>query len=153
MKRQKFKARTIYLIGPVQLQTALALLPNVPLDAENPLEVVIREKVTKRNLAQNALMWAGPLRDMAEQCWLEKRQHSAEVWHEFFKREFLPEEFDIELTKDGYEKWGIGPTDDRYLIGSTTDLTVKGMAQYITNIFAFGSNLGVQFGTKESQFA
>lgn len=153
MRRQKFTARTIYLIGPVQLQTALALLPNLPLDETNPLELVIREKVKTRNLSQNALMWSGPLADMAQQCWIEKRQHSAEVWHELFKREFLPEEFDIELTKDGYEKWSIGPTGERYLIGSTTNLTVKGMAQYITNIFAFGSSYGVQFGTKESQFA
>jgi hypothetical protein len=153
MKRQKFTARTIYLIGPVQLKTALALLPNLPLDPDHPLEIVIREKVKKRKLDQQALLFAGPMRDISEQAWLDKRQFSVEVWHTWCKQKFLPEDFDPELCLEGYRKWDIDPEECRILIGSTTQLTVKGYSQYLEQVFAFGSSLGVEFHTKESQFA
>lgn len=146
MTRPKFEQRRIRLVGAQQLTTALALLPNLPLDAAKPLEILIREEVKGRKLDQNALMWAGPLRDIAEQCWIDGRQHSAEVWHEYFKAEFLPEEFDPDLCKtEHYRKWDFDPAGRRVLVGSTTMLTIKGMAQYITQIHAFGGSMGVEF--------
>ncbi len=83
--------------------------------------------------------------DIAKQAWFEGRQHSVEVLHDFCKREFLPEEFDSELCRDGYRKWDIDPLGRRVLIGSTTQLTVKGYSLYLEQVFAFGSNLGVVF--------
>jgi hypothetical protein len=145
MKRQKFPTRTITLVGHQQLDTALHLLPHLPLDAEHPLELVVREKQKARKPDQNALYWAGPLRDIAEQAYVQGRTFSAEVWHEHFKREFLPEEYDEELCKEGYRKWDCTPAGERVLVGSTTQLTVKGMALYIQQVEAFGANLGVQF--------
>jgi hypothetical protein len=145
MKRQKFEQRKILLRAELQRQGAIALINNLPLDADKPLEIVVREEVKGRKLDQNALMWVGPLADIAEQAWVEGRQFSAEVWHEHFKRAYLPEEIDPELCKEGYRKWDYTPAGERVLVGSTTDLTVKGFAQYLTQVEADGANMGVQF--------
>ena len=145
MKRDKFITRTITLWSDVQIQTLRHLAANLPCDPLKPLEVVIREQVKARKPDQNALMWAGPLRDMAEQAYSAGRSYSADVWHEYLKRELLPEECDAELCKEGYRKWDFTPGGERVLVGSTKDLTIKGMAQYITQLEAFGASLGVQF--------
>jgi hypothetical protein len=145
MTRQKFKPRKLLLIGQEQVERAIAVLRNVPLDPRKPLEFLVREEVKGRKLDQQGLMWAGPLADLAAQAWLEGRQYSAEVWHEFCKKEFLPEEFDADLCLEGYRKWDIDPAGDRVMVGSTKMLTVKGMAQHITQIHALGGSLGVEF--------
>lgn len=128
---------------------AIAILQHMPIDRNRPIQVLFREEPKKRKSDQNALMFAGPLRDIAEQAWLDGRQFSVEIWHEYFKRQLLPEFFDAELCLESYSKWAIDPAGDRILVGSTTQLTVTGMAQYIEQIHAFGANLGVQFHTKE----
>lgn len=78
-----------------------------------------------------------------------RRTYDKEVWHEYFKREFLPEQSDGELTKEGYLKWAFLPNGDRVLKGSTTDLTVKGFARYLEQVYAFGAQHGVQFGERD----
>jgi hypothetical protein len=143
--RPKFELRRILLRSADQVERAIALLRNVPTDDLRPLELLVREEVKVRKLDQNGLMWVGPLADLAAQAWCDGRQFSAEVWHEFCKKEFLPEEFDSELCLDGYRKWDVDPAGDRVLVGSTTQLTVKGMAQHITQIHALGGSLGVEF--------
>lgn len=145
MTRQKFEKRRMLLRGPEQVERAIALLRTVPLDDAKPLELLVREEVKARKLDQQALMWLGPLADLAEQAWLQGRQYCAEVWHEFCKKEFLPEAFDADLCLEGYRKWDIDPAGDRVLVGSTTMLTIKGMAQHITQIHALGGSLGVEF--------
>jgi hypothetical protein len=145
MKREKFQTRTIFLRGQQQRDTLYSLVSMLPLDAKKPLEVVIREEVKPRKLDQNALMWAGPLKDIAEQAYLNGRTYSAEVWHHYFKTLYLPEEVDPELCKEGYRKWDYSPTGDRVLVGSTTQLTVKGFSDYLEQIYAEGAILGVEF--------
>lgn len=145
MKRQTFVTRKIRLVGEQQRETAIAMIRNMPLDAKNPLEVVAREEVKARKPDQNALMWAGPLKDISEQAYVDGRRFSDVVWHEHFKELFLPDEFDAELCKEGYRKWDYTPAGKRVLVGSTTELTVKGFAQYLTQVEAFGANLGVLF--------
>ena len=142
------RAQTIILVGESQRALALRRLESIPVGATPLLEVVFREHKDARSLDQNAAMWAGPLRDIAEQAWVNRQQFSAEAWHEHFKREFLPEDDDPEideLVKDGYRKWTILPTGDRVLTGSTTQLTRKGMARYMQQIEAFGARMGVLF--------
>ncbi|MBB3213444.1 hypothetical protein FHW67_002736 [Herbaspirillum sp. Sphag1AN] len=143
--RQKFTERKIRLVGEQQKAAAIALLENIPLDPEKPLEAVFREEVKVRKLDQNALMWVGPLKDIEQQAWANGRQYSAIVWHEYFKELFLPEEFDTELTKEGYRKYDFTPDGVRVLVGSTTELTIKGFSQYLEQVHAFGANLGVLF--------
>lgn len=145
MRQRLHNPRTFLLIGASQQAAAQTFLANLPLDADEPLEVVVRERVKPRKKSQNDLIWAGPLRDIAEQAWVQGQRFTAEVWHEQFKRDFLPEEYDPELCKEGYVKWQITPRGDRALVGSTTMLTVKGMAQYLTQVEAAGAELGVEF--------
>lgn len=140
--------RTFRLIGKPVLETMLNALRNLPIDPLRPLEVVVREEQKRRRPDANAMMWAGPLRDIAEQAFVEGVQYSAAIWHEFAKKEFLPEVYDPELCMEGYEKWAFDPRGDRVLIGSTTQLTVKGMALYIEELTALGAHLGVQFSTR-----
>ena len=153
MKRARFPTRKILVVSPAQLSTAVAVLKTVPVDAANPIEIRIGEQVKGRNKDQNALMWAGPLRDIANQAYVNGQTYSIDVWHEHFKREFLPEEADIELTREGYQKWRYLPSGERILKASTGDLTTKGFSVYLEQIYAYGASLGVQFGVSERMFA
>lgn len=151
-KRPPFATRTFLLVGADQRARLMALIENLPIDAAKPLEVVIREEKKKRSPDQNSLYWAGPLRDIAEQAWVDGRQYSAEVFHEYFKREFLPDpdhvDCDDSHIKDGYAKWATTPGGERVLVGSTTGLTVRGMAAYLEQVYAYGASLGVQFSER-----
>lgn len=153
MKRARFPTRKILVVSPAQLSTAVAVLKTVPVDAANPIEIRIGEQVKGRNKDQNALMWAGPLRDIANQAYVNGQTYSADVWHEHFKREFLPEEADTELTREDYQKWRYLPSGERILNASTGDLTTKGFSIYLEQIYAYGASLGVQFGVSERMFA
>jgi hypothetical protein len=143
--RSKFPTRKIRLDGEQKRAIMHALIDALPIDEVKPIEVVFREEEKTRKPDQNSAMWAGPLADIAEQAYVNGRTYTAEVWHQHFKAEFLPEEFDPELTKDGYQKWDWTPAGERVLIGSTTQLTVKGFAQYLEQVIAFGASLGVAF--------
>jgi hypothetical protein len=149
--RPDFAKRTFLLRDEEIRERFIAAVRNAPLDAEHPLEAILREEVKARKSDQNSLYWAGPLRDIAEQAWIEGRQYSADVLHEHFKREYLPEEYDPEDCKEGYEKWSYTPGGERVLVGSTKSLTVHGFAKYLTQVEAFGASLGVQFHTRESR--
>lgn len=141
----KFAKRILYLRNEQVRETLQNLVKNLPLDDAKPLMVTIEPFKKQRGLDANALMWAGPLRDISEQAWLDGRQYSAEIWAHYFKEQLLPDEFDDELCLSGYEKWAFDPAGNRVLTGSTTKLTVKGMAQHIEAIHAFGASLGVLF--------
>jgi len=123
--------------------------------AQNVAEGTIVEfKSARRSPDQNALMWAGPLRDIEQQGYLGGRTFRADVWHEYFKREYLPEEFDPEQCKEGYRKWDHTPKGERVLVGSTTDLTVRGFARYLKQVEAYAQvELGVQLHASPRQAA
>lgn len=129
-----------------------ALLAVQKVDFNDGMEVVIRKQKKQRGSNQNALMWASAIRDIAAQVWPDGVQYDSDTWHEYFKREFLPEEASNE-TVDSYVKWGFLPNGNRYLKGSTTQLTKKGFAVYLEKIYAFGAQHGVQFGVREEMFA
>lgn len=150
MKREKYPTRRFLIRHAAQKEYACATINQLPEDEKNPIEVVIRECTRTRKLDQNALMWAGALEDISRQVYLNGRTYSKDVWHEHFKREFLPEQFDGELTKEGYQKWAFLPNGDRVLKGSTGDLTKKGFSQYLEQIYAFGAEHGVQFGEADA---
>lgn len=151
--RQRFMTRSIRLVGQMQIDTAKALLDNVPRDPVKPLQLVIREEPTTRTRDANARMWAGPLKDIATQAWIEGRQYSDVVLHEHFKEEFLPDPDVItgeELARrvrdpETYRKWDTDPKGKRRCVGSTTELTPFGFGEYLEQVCAFGAGLGVQF--------
>ena len=153
MKRQTYPRRVILLRTESDKRTAMTIIDNAPLDGIKPLQLTLGEEVKARKPDQNSLMWAGPLKDIAHQVYLDGRTYSPELWHEYFKKEYLPEEFDPELCKEGYQKWDYDPSGDRVCIGSTTELTVKGFSQYLEQIYAFGAEQGVHFGVDERRFA
>ena len=151
MNRTIFQTRTIRLVGLLQREMAYAVIRGAPIDPNSPLEVIVREEKKTRKLDQNAAMWAGALRDIADQAWVSGVQYSDLVWHEYFKRQYLPEDDDPEietLAKDGYQKWARDPSDERVLVGSTTKLTIKGMARYMQQVEAYGATMGVMFHAK-----
>lgn len=141
--RAKYHTRSILLIGDSQAEAASKAVLMAPRDGS--VEVVIREPVKARGLDANAAMWAGPLKDIAEQAYVEGKAYPAEIWHEHYKLLYLPDEFDPELCLEGYVKWGYGPFGDRFLIGSTTQLTKKGFSQYLQQVEADGASMGVLF--------
>ena len=143
--RSKFPTRTILLRTEQQREQALALLKHVPLDAAKPLELVVSEQQKKRGPDANALYHAGPLKDCAEQIWVDGRQYSSETLHEYFKRQFLPEEYNEDECLKGYVKWSFDPMGERVLVGSTTKLTVRGFSIFLEQVHAFGSSFGVHF--------
>lgn len=144
--RHPFPNRRVLLRTEAQRQLALSIIANAPLDSDKPLEFILREEVKARKPDQNALMWAGPLRDIEEQAYVNGRTFSADVWHEHFKRMFLPEEFDPALCKEGYRKWDYTPAGERALVGSTKQLTIRGFALYTKEVEAFAQNeLSVEF--------
>jgi hypothetical protein len=144
--RQPFTLRRVLLREPEQIERAIAVLRNAPLDPLRPLECLVREEVKARKPDQNALMFAGPIRDIASQAWLDGRQYSDDVWHFYLKKAFLPDEFDPELCLEGYVKWASDPDGNPLMVGSTKKLTVRGFSQHLEQVFAFGAALGVEFG-------
>jgi hypothetical protein len=148
MEKLKYPTRKFTITGESQRDLALAALKNAPIG----IEVVLREPVKVRSMDANALMWVGPLKDMAEQAYVGGRSYSAEVWHEHLKKEYLPEESDERYTKDGYLKWDTGPDGSRILVGSTTQLTKAGFSIYLEQVYAFGASLGVQFTANPREY-
>lgn len=151
MARPPFTERKFYLVGEVQRQSVVSFIDGLPVDEKRPLEIVVREKPKKRTPDQQALLFAGPMRDIAEQAVFEGKRYSVEVLHHLCKREFLPEEFDPEQCLEGYVKWDIDPTGDRVLVGSTKQLTSYGYSLYLEQVFAFGANLGVRFSANPNE--
>jgi hypothetical protein len=149
--RTEYLAKTIRLVGKLQIDTAVNAIQNAPIDLDKPLEVIIREEQKSRSLSANALMWAGPLNDIAQQAWVHGRQYSALIWHEYFKEKFLPEFPDPKFTKEGYKKYEETPDGKRILIGSTSKLTKFGFSNYMEYIYAYGADLGVRFSETDSQ--
>jgi hypothetical protein len=144
-----FKQRIIKLTGQLQRDTAKAAIDNAP----DNIEVVLREPVKARSQSANDLMWAGPLKDIAEQAYVEGRQFIDKVWHEHFKALYLPEENDpylFELVKhpESYKKWNTDPAGNLILVASTTDLTKYGFSQYLDQIHADGASMGVLFSER-----
>lgn len=136
--REKYKTRSIILLGDPQKEIACAAIHNAPTD----LEVVIREPVKVRGLDQNGLYWLR-LGEIAEQAWFGGRQYSKEVWHHYCGINIIPEKV---TTKDGEvrSKWIEVPSGDPIVI-STTQLERRCFAEYTTAVEAFGASLGVQF--------
>ena len=143
--RTDYLPKVIRLVGKLQADTAISAIQNAPIDIERPLEVIIREEQKGRSLSANALMWAGPLNDIATQAWVHGKQYSALIWHEYFKEKFLTDFPDPKQVKEGYMKYEETPDGRRVLTGSTNKLTKHGFSLYMEQIYAYGAELGVRF--------
>jgi hypothetical protein len=148
-----YQTRTIALLDNERKNLALNAVINAPTGKN--LEVVIREVKKQRSIEQQALLFAGTLKDISEQVWVQNKQFSVEAWHEFYKQEYLPDELTEpylheHVTKpEQYKKWDYLPNGERRCIASTTQLTKYGYTQYLEQIHADGASKGVLFTTKE----
>ena len=142
--------RVIFIKDEQAKTMALNLLRNLPFGG---LDIIVAPHKEKRTLSQNAYLWAAVMADITQQAWFKGRQYSQPIWHQYFKQEFMPDMSNSDLAilvKDfeTYEKWMPMPDGTLKCVASTTQLTKKGMAIYLENIYAFGSELGVHFSVK-----
>lgn len=144
--------QTIILTGTVQRESAHKRIDGLPLDGS--MEVAFRPRKRARSPSQNALMWGARLKEISEQAWVAGKQFSADTWHEFLKREYLPEGNEEDFARlvknpDTYRKWDWLPNGERRLAGSTTELTTLGMTRYMEQVEAYcAQELGVQFSSE-----
>lgn len=100
-----------------------------------PLRLIATSADAKRNNEQNKRYWGFVLKTIADQAWVEGKQYSQDVWHEYLARKFgvceeitLPDGEIITRRK------------------STTQMTVSEFAEYMTQCENYAaSQLGVQF--------
>lgn len=147
MTRQPFAKRPFVLRSEAVRDSLIAVIRNLPIDESKPLQVVVSEETKQRGLDANAYYWvrAG---EIADQAWLEGRQYSAEIWHEYFRRNVMADEITL---KDGTvrSKW-IELPDGSLTVVSTTQLERKCFATYVTMVEAFGASLGVRYSERPS---
>lgn len=116
---------------------------------EHPLEVTILPYSKKRTVPQNRLMWKSVMGDFTNQGILNGRTFTQKIWHEQLKELFLPETFVPGKTCHGYEKYSEMPDGRLKMTGSTTDLTVSGMSDYLEQCYVYGIDLGIRFTTNK----
>lgn len=126
---------------------ASAMLHNLPLDGS--MECILRPYKKPSSNEQRKRMFGYIVGEIASQGWLEGRQFSVEVWHEYLKAKFLPESFQEGITLDGYHKYLEMPDGSLKMVGSTTMLTARGHGNYITECEAWAAQeLGVRFSAE-----
>jgi len=136
------------LNNPNAIRNAIKIIQES--DPEQPLEVTIFPHRKKRTSDQNKLMWKSLLGDFAQQGIIDGRTFGQNVWHEYLKEKFLPEEFVEGKTLKGYEKYVEMPDGRLKLNGSTTMLTTAGMSDYLEQCYAWGAGvLGIRFTTNK----
>lgn len=103
------------------------------------LQVVVSEYKASRSQESNAYMWAGLLAPIAQQAWVGGRTYTQEVWHEHFKRQFLPE-----TNARGMDKWEHLPNGERNLVMGTQHLNKDEMTLYLNQVAEYATHdLGV----------
>ena len=148
MNRQPFKQRSVLMRTDKQVEVAKNILDNIPLDADSPIEMVLREYKPARSLDANSRYWA-MLHDISEQLWASGKQFDTETWHEYLKRKLMP---DIIVVKGGEQrsKWVEEP-DGKMRVISTTQLNKSSFGEYMDEVAAFGAGQGVMFHTNQFQ--
>lgn len=102
-------------------------------ERDEVLEVTVSIHKTKRNIEQNKLLHA-MLSEIASQAWVNGKQYNAEIWKDFFKREFLGV---IELP------------NGQVMAVSTSKLKVKAFAEFVHQVEVYAvSELMVVFSDK-----
>ncbi len=122
------------IANPVVFRRAVEAVANLQvLEPGQRWLVTIQQEKTKRSIEQNRRYWAA-LNEIAGQVRIDGRQHKPDTWHEFYKARFLPCE----------TAWICGQLVS--VPESTTTLTVREFAQYMTQIEAHATQeLGVRF--------
>jgi hypothetical protein len=110
---------------------------------------VISEEVKKRGLSQNSYYWMR-LGEIAIQAWSNGRQYDSDVWHEYGKRNIMPDIVEIK-SGEKVSKFMDSP-DGNQIIISTTQLSKKQFSEYTEMVEALGASLGVMFSANPREF-
>lgn len=149
MKRNAIEKTIILLRSDQQKQLACSKINNLPIDEDKPIQITISEQVKKRGLTQNAYYWLR-LGEISAQAWSNGRQYDSDIWHEYAKRNIMPDDVEIK-TGEKVSKY-IDSPDGNAVIISTTQLTKKQFAEYTEMVEAFGASLGVMFSANPREF-
>ena len=133
-----------------QKELLIRKIINLPIDKDKPIQVVISEKTKQRGLDQNAYYWLR-MSEIAEQAFSNNRQYSPEVWHEYCKKNVMPDQVETK-TGEIVNKWLESP-DGQAIVVSTTELSKKQFAEYTEICEVFGANLGVIFSANRRDLA
>ena len=100
-----------------------------------PLRLIVTSSETKRNAEQNRRYWGYVLKTIAEQAWVQGKQFTPDVWHEFFARRY------------GICDEVVLPDGEIILRRrSTTEMTVGQFCEYMNQVEAHAVlELGVSF--------
>lgn len=146
MKRKQIAKIIVLIRSELQKDTLASKIANLPVDADNPIQVVISEKTKARNNDQNSYYWMR-LGEIADQAWFSGRQYHSDVLHEYCKRNVMPDMVEIK-SGEKVSKFVDSP-DGHAVIISTTQLSKKQFAEYTEMVEAFGASLGVLFSARE----
>lgn len=126
------------LNGPVAWQAFKAIVrANAKAFNDNgrPLRVILTSSDRKRSTEANGYYWSFLLEQIADQAWVDGRQYSKDVWHEFFAQEYA-EKIEFALPD------GSMMTRRK----STTELKVGEFSEYLQKVEAYAAtDLGVRF--------
>lgn len=134
--------RLFVLREPLHLQSLQACLAanwqNMATTGD-PMAVRLSIYRKDRSNEQNALMWVW-LDKIAQDGWASGQQFSTEIWHEYAKRELLPDE-----CARGIKKWRHLPTGERILQMGTSHLNTEEMGVYLDKLQAWAvTEVGVE---------
>jgi len=116
-------------------------------DRGTPLRVIVAEKMASRSMEAHRFMWADVLEQIAQQACIAGQWFSAESFHEWLKREYLPE-----VCSKGVPKWHYHGDGTRSLAMSTTDLDTEEFSDYTLRIQAHAaSEWGVVFYDRDAR--
>jgi hypothetical protein len=111
---------------------------------EQPLQVTVSRFRPKRSDQANRFLWGAVLEQIAAQACVSGRHFRAEVWHEHYKRELLPER-----TASGKDKWDWLPSGERVLAIGTKDLNSSEFSTYLEQVQADAATVhGVSFDSQ-----
>lgn len=126
----------------VENDTILNILINKLKTIPTPFQVVISDVVKERKLSANAYYFMR-VDEIAEQAFINGKQYSTEIWHEYLKKNVLDEEVEL---KDGTmrSKWTENIEGSLSVI-STSVLSKTCFYNYTIKCESFGAELGVMF--------
>lgn len=104
-------------------------------EAGTPLRIIVTSAEARRNTEQNKRYWGFVLKTIANQAWVEGKQYSTDVWHEYLARKFGVCE-DVTLP------------DGEIVVRrkSTTQMTVSEFGDFMNHCEAHAiTSLGVEF--------
>ncbi|WP_407280590.1 recombination protein NinB [Aromatoleum evansii] len=130
--------REFVLRAPDSAKALVAFLKQnagAAVDSGRPLRVIVTDDEKKRNSEQNKRLWKAVYEQIAAQAWVNGRQFSKDVWHEWFADKHMPKtEF---VMPDG---------EIRSRRKSTAELTVSEFSEYMNTVEAeAATELGVIF--------